>query len=441
VQRVSRCLLMLVLAAPRAAWPQGDPLGPEFRVNTFTAQAQRAPSVAADPSGNFVVVWESYLQDESLMGVYGQRYTSSGAPVGPEFRVNTVTAFGQDAPAVAVDSSGNFVVVWRGNSQEADGVVGQRYASSGVPVGPEFRVNSYTTGNQGGGYYGGALAVGSDSSGNFVVVWQSGDQDGSGYGVFGQRFASSGAPLGPEFRVNTYTTGDQGGGDWGAGVVVASDPSGNFVVAWGSDTQDGSNAGVFGQRFASSGAPLGPEFRVNSYTTSDQAGPSVAADPSGSFVVVWGSNTQDGSLYGIFGQRFAISGVPVGPEFRVNTYTTGHQGGGAFGDDVDVAFDSSGNFAVVWKTLGQDGSSYGVFGQRYSGSGAPLGPEFRVNTQTSGQQYRPTIAADTAGNFVVAWTSTQDSSSCDPPLFTCFGVYAQRYSQIVRVDLMHFRVE
>jgi len=51
---------------------------------------------------------------------------------------------------------------------------------------------------------------------------------------------------------------------------------------------------------------LGTEFQVNTYTTSHQlsSGPGahqVAADASGNFVVVWNSNGQDGSLDGIFG--------------------------------------------------------------------------------------------------------------------------------------------
>jgi hypothetical protein len=399
---------------------------------------QRISSVAADPSGNFVVVWQSYVQDGSLDGVFGQRFASSGGPLGPEFRVNTSTMFGQDAPSVAMDASGNFIVVWRGNVIGGGyEVFGQRYASSGVPLGPEFRVNTYTTGQQGGGYYGGAVAVASGSSGDFVVVWQSQEQDGSGYGVFGQRFASSGALLGPEFRVNTYTTSDQGGGDFGQGVVVASDPSGNFVVVWESDTQDGSSAGVFGQRYSSSGAPLGPEFRVNTYTTNFQGGPSVAADPSGNFVVVWQGEQQDGSGYGVFGQRFVSSGVPMGPEFRVNTYTTGEQGGGLWGA-LDVASDSSGNFVVVWKSSGQDGSFYGVFGQRYTSSGAPLGPEFRVNTYTPSHQYNPSVGADSAGNFVVTWTSLYQEGPSGPfPR----GVFGQRYIMIVSVELMHFDVK
>ena len=81
-------LLLFVTVAflPRAAAAQGDPLGPEFRVNTYTTEYQGIPSVAADSSGNFVVVWTSTSpQDGSYQGIFGQRFASSGAPLGPEF--------------------------------------------------------------------------------------------------------------------------------------------------------------------------------------------------------------------------------------------------------------------------------------------------------------------------------------------------------------------
>ena len=34
-------------------------------------------------------------------------------------------------------------------------------------------------------------------------------QDGSGHGIYGQRYAADGTPVGSEFRVNTFTTDDQ----------------------------------------------------------------------------------------------------------------------------------------------------------------------------------------------------------------------------------------
>jgi hypothetical protein len=416
-----RALLILVAlsSVPRFAWAQGDPLGPEFRVNTYTTDNQQYPSVAADSSGNFVVVWSSRLQDGSSQGVFGQRYSSDGIPLGPEFRVNTYTTGGELLPHVVSDASGNLVVVWQqavGQDGSSGGVFGQRYASSGAPLGPEFQVNTYTTGPQ----YLPSMA--SDNSGNFVVVWTS-PQDGSANGVFGQRYANTGTPVGPEFQVNTYTTGDQ------YFPSVTADSSGNFVVAWQSFAQDGSNFGVFGQRYASSGTPLGPEFRVNTYTTNFQNRPAVTSDSSGNFVVVWRSYLQDGSGVGVFGQRYNSSGTPLGPEFRVNTYTTGQQ------YHPDVAADASGNFVIVWHDSGQDGSSFGVFAQRYDSSGTPSGPEFRVNTYATGNQFAPSVAADpVTGNFVVAWNSTLQDGSLD-------GVFGQRYGRIVPVELMRFGVE
>ncbi|HUQ72267.1 MAG TPA: hypothetical protein VM165_22265, partial [Planctomycetaceae bacterium] len=56
--------------------------------------------------------------------------------------------------------------------------------------------------------------------------------------------------------------------------------------------------------------------------------------------------------------RELLSVVPVDPEFRVNTYTTGVQSGAA------VAVDGDGDFVVVWTSNGQDGSSVGVYAQR-----------------------------------------------------------------------------
>jgi hypothetical protein len=423
----TRLLVFVVLTAlPRLVWGQGDPLGPEFRVNTYTTDNQLGSSVASDSSGNFVVVWGSSLQEGSFSGIFGQRYDSSGSRLGPEFQVNTYTTSDQRDAAVASDASGNLVVVWTSNTEDGSalGVFGQRYAASGTPLGPEFRVNSYTTGSQS------APAAAFDPSGNFIVVWQAYGQDGPSDGVFGQRFAASGAPLGGEFRVNTFTTNAQ------ATPSIATDGSGNFVVVWRSSGQDGSSSGVFGQRYAGSGVPLGPEFRVNTWTTNAQFGPAVAADAAGNFVVVWSSAGQDGNPgyggggppAGVYGQRYFSAGSPLGGEFRVNTYTTENQFMPA------VATDAAGNFVVVWSSNYQDKLTYGVYSQRYASSGVPAGPEFQVNTYTTSYQLSSAVASDSAGNFVVVWESgTQDGS--------LRGVFGQRYGQIVPIELMRFQVE
>ncbi|HET9316294.1 MAG TPA: hypothetical protein VFQ51_11940, partial [Vicinamibacteria bacterium] len=140
VRRFGALLLLSLVVAPRAAWPQGTPIGPEFQVNTSTTGSQARPSVASDSSGNFVVVWMS-PEDGSGSGVFGQRYAASGAPVGSQFAVNTYTTGNQGFPLVAADAAGNFVVVWMSRDQDGSdyGIFGQRYAGSGTPLGPEFR--------------------------------------------------------------------------------------------------------------------------------------------------------------------------------------------------------------------------------------------------------------------------------------------------------------
>ena len=57
-----------------------------------------------------------------------------------------------------------------------------------------------------------------------------------------------------------------------------------------------------------------PEFQVNTYTSVNQYFPKVAADAAGNFVVVWESNlsNQDGSQGGIFAQRYDANGAPPG---------------------------------------------------------------------------------------------------------------------------------
>jgi hypothetical protein len=187
--------------------------------------------------------------------------------------------------------------------------------------------------------------------GGFVVAWQSFGQDGSQYGIFARRFDSSGNP-GPEFLVNSFTSSYQASPD------VAADASGAFVVVWNSLGPDGSDLAVAGQRFDAVGNPLGGEFIVNTTVAGGQVYASIAREPSGAFVVAW-SSRQDGYSYGIVAQRFDASGAHIGGEFLVNSFTTSSQAISA------VAPLGPGKFVVVWQSYLQDGSRWGVFGQRY----------------------------------------------------------------------------
>lgn len=383
------------------------PIGPEFRVNTFTENFQSESAIAMNGNGDFVVAWESTAQDGDNGGIYGQRYSSAGAPIGPEFRVNTHTTERQHGPAAALAANGQFVIVWSSTLQDGsqDGIYAQRYGSDGNPLGLEFRVNSTTTSSQ----VNPTVALAAD--GDFVVAWQSFGQDGWDYGIFAQRYDANGSAQGSDFKVNTFTSFPQ------VNPAIAMDATGNFVIAWqgflGAVAE--SNYGIFAQRYDSSGNAIGSELQINTFTTARQSQPAVAMNADGDFVVTWESYGQDGSHVGVYAQRYDRTGLAQGPEFRANAYTTGEQ------YDPSVAIDAGGNFVVTWTSEAQDGSTYGIYAQRFTAMGTPDGSEFRVNSFTTSGQTFPAIAMDQEGGFVVAWTSDQDGG------VGSLGIYAQRY--------------
>jgi hypothetical protein len=117
------------------------------------------------------------------------------------------------------------------------------------------------------------------------------------------------------------------------------------------------------RRLLSDVIAVGPEFRVNTHTTNNQREPSVAMDAKGDFVIAWDSRDQDGSSYGVYAQRYSADGVAQGGEFRVNTYTPGMQ------RVPSVAMDSNCDFVVAWVSYLQDGASNGVYAKRYDALG------------------------------------------------------------------------
>jgi len=387
---------LLALAAPASA--QFPANGPELQVNTTTTELQRAPSITAlGTTGNFVVVWYSYMQDGDGFGVFGRRLDSKGAPLGAEFQVSAYTTGFQFLGKVASDAAGNFVVAWHDLQNGEYEIRARRFNSSGVPQGGNIDVNTYTTGRQD------FPAVAMSSTGNFVAVWESFAQDGDHFGVFGQRFDAAGTPQGGEFQVNQYTTSYQGQ------ARVAMEASGSFLVVWHS-FQDAEEFAIMARRYDNTGTPVGGEFQVNTTETGSQDNPDVAIDSTGKAIVTWASSLQDGSSGAIYAQRLDAAGNKLGPEFNVNTFTTGMQGR----PRIAVAPDDG--FAIVWNSEGQDdpsaANSFGVFGQLFDAAGKRAGREIPINVFTADNQQFPHVAAGTDGMFVAVWESFgQDGSS------------------------------
>ncbi len=294
----------------------GTTNGNEFQINTHTDLYQMDSSVASLSDGGFVVTWSSKDQDGDYYGIFGQRYNADGTVNGNEFQINTYIDDGQYNSSVASLSDSGFVVTWQSFFQDGDyhGIFGQRYNADGTANGDEFQINTYTDNSQR------DSSVASLSDSGFIVTWESKGQDGDDYyGIFGQRYNADGTVNGNEFQINTYTDGHQNY----SSVTSLSD--GGFVVTWNSYDQDGNSYGIFGQRYNADGTANGDEFQINTCTDSSQYNSSVTSLSDGGFVVTWESYNQDGDAYGIFGQRYNADGTNNGDEFQINDYNLSNQ--------------------------------------------------------------------------------------------------------------------
>jgi hypothetical protein len=397
-------LAAVSLIAPRNAVAVPFHARSEFQVNTTTSDDQMFPAVASDSIGTFVVVWQTQNQNPGGADVHAQLFDATGSRIGSEFGVNSTTLYNQRRPAVAMGPEGDFVVVWEGSKAASDynyRIFGQRFAGSGQSIGHEFEVGGPT-----GGQYNPAVARHTD--GSFVIVWENYRCD-YGYGeIVGQVLDRNAEPIGPAFQVNNYSISYQ------FAPAIASNNSTGFVVVWSNFEQDGYFEGIFGRRFSAAGDPIGSDFQINTYTDSDQVHPSICSTAEGNFIVTWHSGLQAGNVLSIFGQRLDREGQLSGGEFQVNASTA------SWKSYPSVAADSRRSFVVAWSSLFQDGSNVGVFARRFDApTGMARGVETRVNTHTPNSQSNASIAALGSGRFVVVWQSEdQDGSG--------YGIFGQR---------------
>ena len=323
----------------------GLPVGSQFQVNTYTTLLQNQSRVASSATGSFVVVWTSQGSsggDTSSFSIQAQRFSAAGTPVGSQFQVNTYTPNEQGLPAVSMNASGQFLVTWEsvgspGTDSDLTSIQGRAYLASGTPLGNQSQINSYTPGFQA------QASVVLNDDGSFVVAWASPDE------IHTRHQSAAAPPVVSEFQVNTYSTGSQ------SQPAVAADASGNFLVTWtsaGDATGDTDGKSIQGRSYTSTAAPAGAQFRINSYTSGDQYLSHVSEAADGHFRVTWtsyGSPGSDTDQESIQGQLVSAGGAHLGNQFQVNTDTPYRQ------TSSSVAELDEGVFIVVWSSDGSTG--------------------------------------------------------------------------------------
>lgn len=343
-------------------------------VNTFTTGDQTDVVVASNQGTQSVIAWTSAGQDGSGNGVYARRYVN-GVASGAVFLVNTTTTGDQEEPAVAMDSSGNFVIAWsgRGSVGTDDNIYMQRFDASGTKLGSETIVNTEKFASQ----LNASIAM-NRTNGNFVVMWAS---NVSGDDVHFRQFNADGSAV-------TLSEQDIPGGRHFSSTSIAMADDGSFVAVWNNDSgkeglTDNSGLGVFARRYNADGSAATAVFQVNTTIANDQDLPDVAFDSNGTYTIVWESTGQDGDGGGIVMRNFSATNVG-GSEIIANATTASEQ------NEPHIAIDSANRRIVTWRigpsnTISGGGPpSAGDLGHRaFNANGQPLTAETTTNVLTN----------------------------------------------------------
>ncbi len=331
--------------------------GTEFLVNTTKLHPENQPAVASSPTvGRSVAVW-TYNKAYKDSDIKAQLFDSTGHKVGKEITI-AGTRNNEYNPTVAMDSKGNFVVVWNIDFFGSDkDLWGARFRSDGTRIGGPFQV-AWSPHSE----YDPSIAMASNGSfvvsytpitlsnstrperqtnvamspdGRFDVVYN--DKDN----IVLQRFNKYGTRLAKQVLANTTRLE--------RAPDVAMDNYGNAVVAW--QVAVGSNWNIQARRVSSTGH-LSSVLNVQA-TAALETAPSVSIDPtSHKYVVAYQADT--GTTKSVKVSEVTASNVIA----RTSTFGTRLT-------DASVSVRVNHSYLVIASSVGSRGtdSDGGIFGK------------------------------------------------------------------------------
>ena len=372
------------------------PVGPEFQVNTDTAGDQGYPAACIDDAGDATVAWES-LGADGTSAVRTRRFDDAGAPLGEEATLDTFTGGLAQAQAIACAPDRGYLVAWERRDGDDFDIAARRVGADGT-ASPPLAINTTTTDRQR------EPATCSDAAGNFVVVWQSYDQDGDGYGIFARRFDSSGAARGSELsgqHLHRLFAGAPRRGVQRRRRLrrrVGRRRAGRRRLRHLRPAYRSSTAP---RPVPSSASTVTPPARSNGRSSPPR--PAATSSSCGR-----ATTTRTATSYGVFGKRFSAAGAAQGSEFQVNAVYAVQPA------EARARVGANGDFTVAWSSPDAgDGSD--VFARHFNcrrRSGRHQ--QFRVNTSHRRRPRAPladeghvvSVGRGSNGTFLIAWQST-----------------------------------
>ena len=374
----------------------GSPRGAVFKINDDTTTDEKYHAdVAINDSGDFVVVWTHNLiqyEHEGEDDIYCQLYDRYGNRKGDNFTVIETSGEGNQDPMVDIDDTGDFIVVWR-RTYPTGGVDTyiQRYDKDGNALGTNFGISDVVSQQEiGGGYLG---DVQCDADGNFIVVWNAGEY------IYCQRFQNDGSTLGSAFPIHLVSESDEQHHQ-----SIDMNRNGDFVCAWEVTQNNHMTYDIYARAFDDSANPRCDGLLVNDDNGSaEQRYPAITANGLAKYIVVW-EDWRDGDP-DIWGQGYTEDHFPVGVNFQVSdSWANNYQ------RLPSISSAKDGSFVSVWRD--ERNGHRDIYGQRYDSNWIRIGDNFIINdVGGTTHQENPAISVNDDGDYVVVWQDHREDNT------------------------------
>ena len=305
--------------------------------------------------------------------------------VGSSFVNGSLTTGNQDEAAVAAINGGaGYFVAWTDPTPD-DSVQGRIIGSNGTPSGVQFPVSSTTTNSQS------DASVARLAGGNVVVTFTDTSTDPGG-DIRARLFTSAGVPVAADFAIATSTADD-------SQSDVAALANGSFVVSWTRDF-GGGDKDIVAQIFNASGSPTSVQISVDSSITLNTSASQVIGLTNGNFVVVWQQQPAAGGDSEVWFRIYDNTGAAVTASTLVDDI-------GSINEDPQIVALKDGSFAIAYTDNGWGIDGTEITARIFNPNGSVRSAYLRANTQTTGDQSKPSVTAMGNGYnsyLLVSWS-------------------------------------
>ncbi|MEN8227585.1 MAG: T9SS type A sorting domain-containing protein [Bacteroidota bacterium] len=322
---------------------------PDFMVSDVTDYYYKLPQLSVSKAGDMVVVWETTGAGD----IWFKTIASLGEQISEQQLVETPNSTMETRVAHA--DTGNFMVMYGGYAAVGWSVIGQVYDRNGQVIGDTFTIDHSTTEMIQTSH----ATLSADRNNQFAVLLPGIDsmvvEIISGTGAF----VGNTTVLKPGGTIPTLLTGIM---TW----------SGENVMVW----LDGASGEIYGLRYTSDGIPIGEEFQVSRKDeNSILQDIALSSDTSGNFVVAWTSNSNQQET-DIYSQLFNAEGIAVGSNTKITDEQISIEN---INGRISVDMDLDGKFVVAWSDTRVIDTSY-IYVQQVDHTGERVGGNYRATS-------------------------------------------------------------